>query len=227
MYRFFVNEKIDDGHVQWLSERFYQGGYNILSLMNDIFLSDWFYNKENVGTRVKGPVEYLAGIRRFLPMELENENIQLLYQKILGQVLFYPPNVAGWAGGKNWIDSSTLMVRLQIPRILAVNDDISLTAKSDDDVEMGKGDEAMKRKIKSAAFITRAGSADINWEPVIRIFESTLREGLHEKIVSCLLQTESRIDGNLLASYSDRTGREAFIKSQVIQLMSTPEYQLA
>ena len=42
-------------------------------------------------------------------MKFGNEEVQLLYQRLLGQVLFYPPNVAGWPGGRNWIDSSSLM----------------------------------------------------------------------------------------------------------------------
>jgi uncharacterized protein (DUF1800 family) len=30
----------------------------------------------------------------------------------MGQVLFYPPNVAGWPGGTSWINSSTLLNRI-------------------------------------------------------------------------------------------------------------------
>jgi uncharacterized protein (DUF1800 family) len=30
----------------------------------------------------------------------------------MGQVLFYPPNVAGWPAGTSWINSSTLLTRL-------------------------------------------------------------------------------------------------------------------
>ena len=223
IYRFFVNEKVDDDHVRPLAEKFYQSDYDILALLGDIFTSDWFYDQKNIGNRIKSPVELLAGIRRFLPMELENENGQLLYQKILGQTLFYPPNVAGWPGGKSWIDSSSLMVRLQIPRVFAFNDEISLDSKDDDDLEMGKG----KERRRSGAFVARAGSATINWAPVIKVFEGTPREQLDDSIAASLLQTESRVRKDLLASYSDRRGREVFIKSQVIQWMCTPEYQLA
>ena len=38
---------------------------------------------------------------------------------VLGQELFYPPNVKGWDGGRTWIDSSTLLGRASlVPRLI-------------------------------------------------------------------------------------------------------------
>ena len=100
IYRYFVSEKINEQNQQWLSNRFYSNNYNIAKLLEDIYTSDWFYDEKNIGTRIKSPVELLAGIRRLLPMQLENDQSQLLFQRALGQVLFYPPNVAGWPVAK-------------------------------------------------------------------------------------------------------------------------------
>ncbi len=147
IYKYFVNEKVDDEKVEWLSNRFYQNGYDIKKLMEDIFTADWFYEEKNIGTKIKSPIELLAGIRRLLPMEMENDQAQLLFQKTLGQILFYPPNVAGWPGGKNWIDSSSLMLRLRIPQILTANDVMDIQPKSDDDVQDGH-DGSWRKKIK-------------------------------------------------------------------------------
>jgi hypothetical protein len=41
-----------------------------------------------------------------------------------------------------------------------------------------------------------------------------------------VLQTKDSINPNVLKKYIDNTSREAFIKSTMIELMSTPEYQL-
>ena len=136
IYRYFVNEKTDEVKTAWLASRLYESGYDIKKLMTDIFTSDWFYEEKHIGTKIKSPVELIAGIRRLLPMEMQNDNAQLLFQRALGQILFYPPNVAGWPGGKSWIDSSTLMLRLRIPQILTANETISIRPKSDDDVMM-------------------------------------------------------------------------------------------
>jgi len=122
LYRYLVNEQTDDKNIQWLAQRFYDNNYDITKLLTDIFTSDWFYAEKNIGNKIKSPIDLMVGIRRFLPMELERDESQLLFQKILGQILFYPPNVAGWPGGRTWIDSSTLMVRLQLPQVLAAKE---------------------------------------------------------------------------------------------------------
>ena len=227
IYRYLVNDIIDEEKVQWLSNRFYKNNYDINKLLEDIFTADWFYAQKNIGTKIKSPIELLAGIRRFLPLQLDNDNTQLLFQKVLGQVLFYPPNVAGWPGGKNWIDSSTLMVRLQIPQVLTAKESISIRPKTDDDVNMGQMMEEQVRINRKKDIVNRGGSASIEWAPVVKVFENTKREDLSKKITETILQTASRISATVLDKYISAGSREDFIKTAIVNLMSTPEYQLS
>jgi hypothetical protein len=47
----------------------------------------------------------------------------------MGQMPFYPPNVRGWVGGKNWINSSTIQARRQtVENLFAVLDEKVLNA---------------------------------------------------------------------------------------------------
>jgi len=222
IYRYFVNDQADDTKVEWLSKRFYQNGYDIKKLMEDIFTADWFYAEKNMGTKIKSPVELLAGIRRLLPMEMENDQSQLLFQKVLGQILFYPPNVAGWPGGKNWIDSSSLMVRLRIPQILSANDSMDIRPKTDDDVQGGMM-EMVANKMKA---INKGGTAKIDWVAVNKVFETVPREKLLQQISDTVLQTKGRVSTTVLEKYVNNESRENFVKSAIVNLMSTPEYQL-
>ncbi len=232
IYRYFVNESrllsgVQDENHQWLSKRFYSNNYDIAKLLEDIYTSDWFFDEKNIGTRIKSPVELLAGIRRLLPMQLENDQSQLLFQRALGQVLFYPPNVAGWPGGKNWIDSSSLMLRLRIPQILTANDAMDILPKADDDVMMGQmmpaGREAGVKKLKTAV---KGGTAIIDWAAVNKIFEKTQREKLLENISTTVLQTKGKVSNAVLDKYINTENRENYIKSAIVNLMATPEYQL-
>jgi uncharacterized protein (DUF1800 family) len=219
IYRFFVNENVDDEKVAFLGNRFYQNNYDIKKLLADIFTSGWFYEENNIGTRIKSPVELLVGIRRLVPIQLQRPEIQLLFEKILGQVLFFPPNVAGWPGGKNWIDSSALMFRLKLPQLLASSGRLLLSPKADDDVMMGK--EGVED--------TKPGqniSVDIDWNSVFKVFADTSRENLSRRINDIILQTKTSVNPNVLKRYSNNTSREEFIKSTIVELMSTPEYQL-
>ena len=223
IYKYFVNDTVDTAKVEWLSERFYKNDYDIKKLLEDIYLSDWFYDEKNIGSRIKSPVELLAGIRRLLPMEMQNDQAQLLFQRTLGQILFYPPNVAGWPGGKNWIDSSSLMLRLRIPQIITANDAMDIRPKSDDDVAMGQMMDANMKKMQDAV---KGGTATIEWATVNKIFEKVPREELLQKISATILQTRSQVSNRVLDKYLNNESRENYIKSAVVNLMSTPEYQL-
>ncbi|MEO8822875.1 MAG: DUF1800 domain-containing protein [Ginsengibacter sp.] len=219
IYKYFVNENVDDEKVDALADRFYQNNYDIKKLMTDIFSSDWFYEEKNIGTRIKSPVELIAGIRRLIPMELGRPELQLLFQRVLGQVLFYPPNVAGWPGGKNWIDSSALMFRMRLPQLLTNSGKLLVTPKEDDDVMMGREGVETKNNPQNI-------SVNVDWDSVAKVFSKTDRGNLSDRVNEIVLQTKTSINPNILKRYIDNTSREEFIKSTIVELMSTPEYQL-
>jgi len=235
IYRFMVNDTPDKERVDWLADRFYKSNYDIAGLLEDIFTSDWFYDQKNTGVRIKSPVELLVGIQRMLPMKLQNQESLIVLQRILGQLLFYPPNVAGWPGGKTWIDSSTLMMRMRIPQLINDEDEMNVTPKTDDDQMMGRPDEAAMADNRAKAVakgknISNKGmkpiDADIDWSKFLGYFEKTDRANLENAIAGLLLQTKTAVGGDIIKAYADGTSRESFIKSATIQVMSTPEYQL-
>jgi uncharacterized protein (DUF1800 family) len=219
LYRYFVNDTPDAEKIELLANNFYQSNYDIKKLLNDIYTSDWFYDDKNIGTHIKSPVELIVGIRRLVPMELGRPGVQLLFQRALGQILFYPPNVAGWPGGKNWIDSSALMLRMRIPQILTDADDFAVKPKDDDDTMMGM--ESIDKISK-----TKQANSTVDWDAVTEVFDKTSRENLMQKISDIVLQTKSRITPNVLDKYIDKDARDTYIKTTIIELMSTPEYQL-
>ena len=222
IYRFFVNDTIDEHRVKTLAETFFQSNYNIGRLMKEIFTSEWFYESKNIGCRIKSPVELLVGIQRMLPMKVENESVFLLMQNLLGQLLFYPPNVAGWPGGKNWIDSSSLMLRLRIPGMLADTKELNMSPKADDDQMMGNTDTMIRKKPNRTQLI----KADIEWEKYSAQFSAVPRAQLLPAISNLLLQTPTSTNAGTVEKYLDATSRENFIRSATLRLMSTPEYQL-
>ncbi|KAA9042290.1 DUF1800 domain-containing protein [Ginsengibacter hankyongi] len=219
IYKYFVNDKPDSEKIESLANSFYQSNYDIKKLLTQIYTSDWFYNDKNIGTHIKSPVELLVGIRRLLPMELDKPEVQLLFQRALGQILFYPPNVAGWPGGKNWIDSSALMLRMRIPQILTAADDFVVNPKDDDDTMMGMEDVDKKAKARQV-------NSSVDWAAITKVFDNIARENLMQKISDIVLQTKSKIDKNILDKYVEKDARDGYIKTTIVELMSTPEYQL-
>jgi uncharacterized protein (DUF1800 family) len=227
IYRYFVNDKLDEEKAAWLADRFYQSNYDIAALMEDVFTSNWFYDAGHIGTRIKSPVELITGIRRMLPMKIENEEVQLLLQRVLGQLLFYPPNVAGWPGGTNWIDSSTLMFRLRLPQFICQSGEFQMKPKDDDDQAMGMKEEYPGALRAAGKF--RPGQmirATIDWETYMKKFSGVSRENLGQSIAGILMQVPSGVSEETLKKYTDARSPESFIKTRTIYLMSTPEYQM-
>lgn len=209
IYKFFVNENVDQNIVNSLSNSFYNSGYDIKKLMTDIFTSSWFYDQKNIGNRIKSPIELMAGMMRILPMQIQNPENLIVYQKLLGQILLYPPNVAGWPNGRSWIDSSTLMLRLQVPQIWSGLRPLEYSPRQDDDIDMGlKSKETALNKSFKNPNIT------IDWNRVDQIFA-------HKNCEDYLIQNPKSLDINTVNNFSDKS-----IKMTIINLMSTPEYQL-
>lgn len=213
LYKYFVNDKAPIELINQLAERFYNSNYNIRNLMLDIFSSDWFYNAENKGIKIKSPVELITGIRRALPMDIKNPEIQLLLQQLLGQELLFPPNVAGWPGGKSWIDGASLLLRLSIPKMIALGEIIDMESMQNDDINMG----SMQKSIRGY----QQFSADIDWNPLMNHFQNNLLS-LKEFLVP---ETEGReyiLKENMLKG----SVTEEQLRALVLNMMSTPEFQL-
>ncbi|WP_027377682.1 DUF1800 domain-containing protein [Kaistella palustris] len=208
IYRFFVNEKLNTSIINDLSEKFYASNYDIKKLLSEIFTAKWFYAEDNIGAKIKSPVELMVGMLRILPMKIGKPENLIVYQKLLGQMLLYPPNVAGWPSGKSWIDSSTLMVRLQMPQIWSGLRPLELEPKSDDDIEMG-----MKTAINSAKNFKNP-NITIDWNLVESVFKN-------RNIEELLLQKSASLSKDTVQKFSDSS-----VKQEIINVMSTPEYQL-
>ncbi|HEX3768713.1 MAG TPA: DUF1800 family protein, partial [Puia sp.] len=146
---------------------------------------------------------------------------------LLGQVLFSPPNVAGWPGGKHWIDSSSLMLRMQLPQIIYRSDAILSKPKDDDDIMMGMRDQALLKNIKK---LKNPGSqffqTKILWEEYIKNFNDMNEHSIYAAIRDLILQKVTPVNETDMLKYIDESNREKRIQSITIRLMGTPEYQL-
>ena len=220
LYRFLVNDQGDEEKVNWLSKRFLESGYQMRQLLADIFTATWFYEPANRGQLIKSPVQLWVGIRRLLPMELENDEIQLLLQAALGQILLYPPSVAGWPGGTNWIDSSSLLLRLRLPQLVAMAEPFEWQPKADDDVNMGK----MARENPTPNRFKIKG--EIAWEPLFTALGQITRESMADTLLQTLLSTNQLPTVASLKNSNSLPSKNAQIQLCTIAIMSTPEYQL-
>ena len=117
IYRFFVREDLSPGLQQQLGARLREAHYEITPLLETIFLSRDFYSPASVGTAIKSPVQLAVCTYRKLGLSsvpgVPDFNSAT---GALGQQLFGPPTVAGWAGGRSWITPGLLLERANFAR---------------------------------------------------------------------------------------------------------------
>ena len=213
IYRYFVNDIADETIVQSLSNAFYSSGYDIGQLMRTIFESDWFYLDQHIGTKIKSPVELMAGILRTMNVDFNNDLALIFIQKALGQVLFNPPNVAGWPGGRSWIDNSTLMLRLNLINYLITSSDVNLRVKDEFEAkERGKA----QRKL----------NAKVDLEPLLAMVEGQSKKETFDLLSAYLLQSTPQIDQQNIDQFIPATSDPDYIKWLSVRLMTLPEYQM-
>jgi hypothetical protein len=112
LYRYFVREDIDAAVKSELGRTFRDNGYQLKPLLKRIFLSKDFYSPLSYATQIKSPVHLVVSTYKKMGLS-EVPTIPDFGRATagLGQALFNPPNVAGWAGGRTWITPSTLLQR--------------------------------------------------------------------------------------------------------------------
>ncbi len=209
IYTYFVNEKINALHVEELTTLFYED-YDIERIMRYLFNVDWFYFEENIGNKIKSPVELLVGMHKIVPMTFDSTQDVLKTQKLLGQVLLFPPNVAGWKGGRSWIDSNTIMLRLKLGSILLGNTQISVKPKGE--FEDTYKEFYDKKKHKKMINVTA------NWNAFEKYYENATIADLTTLIINTHISDGTKLYLEKLS----QTSKQEYC----IQLMSLPEYQM-
>ena len=128
-YRYFVREELSDQTRSSLGETFRDAGYELEPLLTRIFLSRDFYSPRSYATQIKSPVQLVVSTYRKLGLD-EMPTIPDFNRLTsrLGQSLFNPPNVAGWAGGRTWITPGSLLQRGNLFRTILFPDADSFRA---------------------------------------------------------------------------------------------------
>lgn len=123
LYRFFATDAPyaererdpnDSKAIRDLTNTVLRSRYWIRPVLKRLFLSEHFYSDAVVRQQIKSPVELVVGSVRSLLLPTRDLSVLLDAMALMGQSLLFPPSVAGWEGGRSWINTSTLFVRQNI-----------------------------------------------------------------------------------------------------------------
>ncbi|MBQ12353.1 MAG: hypothetical protein CMJ45_12495 [Planctomyces sp.] len=124
LYNFFVSDEPqvpawqntppgDPATIKALEDEYFRTNYDVRSMLRVLFNSDAFKNSRF--TKVKSPTETVVGTMRLVgdfSMPKPGMNAMSLNIRYMGQDLMNPPTVEGWHTGREWIDSGTLVERI-------------------------------------------------------------------------------------------------------------------
>ena len=115
LYNFFVADTPDEAAIQVLAEEFRRSQGHLRSVLRTLFLSDFFRSEKVRFAKIKSPAELvagtarLAGSHRFPEWSIVNLAMDVNF---MGQEILNPPTVEGWHTGREWIDTGTLVERI-------------------------------------------------------------------------------------------------------------------
>lgn len=154
IYRFFVRDSLSPDMAQKLGALFRKGDYQIAPFLRTLFLSRDFYSPASVATHIKSPTELIVSTYRKLGLaEMPGVPDPYTVGKTLGQILLYPPTVAGWGEGRSWITPGLLFERGNFARDVMFPDMISFR---DPNLDPGEEVRRVNANINAGMEITAA-----------------------------------------------------------------------
>ena len=151
-YRAFVSETEEpsDELIEALASGYRKNNYNASWLVRRILASNLFYSEHALGQRVKSPVEMSIGMLRAFQA---GANTYALAEELReqGQGVFFPPNVKGWDGGREWINSAALLSRINL--VWALTSGADDRFKSPPDLQQLAADAGCKKPAEETAWL--------------------------------------------------------------------------
>ena len=126
MYDFFVSDEPpvpswrqsqphDLEAIRILEQAYFDSGYEIKAMLRALFMADFFKSESVRYTKVKSPAEVVIGTLRMVGQHTAPQPglfFVAMEPKYMGMDLLNPPTVEGWHTGAEWINSGTLIDRI-------------------------------------------------------------------------------------------------------------------
>jgi uncharacterized protein (DUF1800 family) len=223
LWEFFVYENPSEPALDALAKSFQKADFQSGPLLREIFLSKEFYSEAAIRSQIKSPVQYLVELLKQLEITDPPVGFPVTAQQQLGQVLFMPPNVAGWDWGQAWINTNTLLTRYNLAGFLtkgAGEADNSMTAERVKTPGMAPGPKRMGRGWdgpdygKIAPRPLRENPADLVDSLIFRFFQCPLPDKARKSFIEYAVTKKGAI-------FTDKETAEL-----CHLMLSTPYYQL-
>ena len=208
LFAFFAYPDPDDATLAPIAAVVKSSGFDAKAIVRAVLTSDAFYAPQAYRAIVKSPTDYVVGVARSIGVKSDGRALAGASRN-MGQVLFDPPNVAGWPGGDAWIGTSTWFARVNFAAALA-NGSAAGRRRQQADIPdvVGLFDPP---PASSSDAVARIGAL---------LLDGQMADASKEALVGYL------DDGGAFASLTDAR-RDERLRGLVALVLASPEYQLA
>jgi uncharacterized protein (DUF1800 family) len=128
LYKFFVNEtsEPDPALVNAMANAYLGNNYTIKPMLRTLFYSAQFRDPANFFQRYSWPVEFVVRAIKETGWTGFTVNSAMTPLSNMGQQLYEPPDVNGWATGPEWVSTSSMLSRMNFASMLAGNQRFNL-----------------------------------------------------------------------------------------------------
>src|SRR5260370_39108850 len=169
LWRFFVEDEPSNAIVDLVAVSLRAHNFEIRPLLPEMLRSAEFYSERVIGNQIKSPIQYIVQTSKLLdapppaPIAFQNAMRQM------GQILFAPPNVKGWDGGKEWISTSTLLFRYNFATYLFTVDAIfppdNQQRRQGADVGFGRAAQFVEQVRREPIHVSKLVRSDFRNQP--------------------------------------------------------------
>lgn len=118
LLEFFVINNPGPEMIAHAAANLREGKYELKPFLKMLFTSELFYSDRAMNSVVKSPVVLAIGALKAMGVAVPAKSVLTDALRLMGQDLFFPPDVNGWPGGMTWINSNMLLVRYNFANFL-------------------------------------------------------------------------------------------------------------
>jgi hypothetical protein len=169
--------------------------------------------------QIKSPVQWLVQTSKILETDPPQGLVAVNALRQMGQMLFAPPNVKGWDGGKAWITTSTLLFRYNLANFTLNNG--ALNVERIRKIAVGaKNVEGFNVENRKPIDLAKIAPPDLR--PDAKKLVASLTERLFQNPLTAR-DTQPLVD--FLKKNNNDTSDQT-MRDLLHLMMSTPQYQL-
>ena len=236
---FFVYDNPEPGLLDEAAKLYRSQGYDTGKFLSTLFQSALFYSPKATDSIVKSPVVLTIGALKAMRVKIPEKKVLTDSLRLMGQDLFFPPEVNGWVGGTAWINSNMLLVRYNFANYL-------LNGVSPEDFKVYNQKAAGEQEVRRKFVESQRNPDEIVWSPRQQLRDS----GMDRKLITStditdyyikqflqrpvsrelLAQLQAFADTDAAGGHRsmtvDDSNFDERIKGLVHLIMSSPDYQI-